>query len=416
MAQLSPSFLFQALLEGGGVNIFIPKGARLYHVQFRVRDRSRPTGWRQVLRSCGTEALTAAKDRAAEIFVDEAARGKQPVQTAPTNPAMDIKTPPVVHDPAIEEIIVHHKTWMDSALPGEARPLPSTSHNYYLRLRQLCRLLDVDTVGKLAIAAKGLNHTRLRVTEANFVPLVRGAAGVFRRACMEYYALQGLHFTAPLKSGPKIRINEFNNPPTAEQLERLKKAAERELKIDHEREYFAFNMVLNAGCRAQEAAHVRWMDIGPSGIRVTADAGRCEALPERERYRPKSGQNRTIPVDPEILAELERYRKKPHEFVIPLTKAPRHKGYVPKKRCQVVFRRLAKWLRQKLAELIPEYKTPNHWLRKVFGSVVAMEVDIPTAGEYLGHAKGSAVTAQTYVALLKRPAIRIGIALTEHIG
>jgi len=413
MARLSPSFLFQTLLEGGGVNIFVPKGARFYHVQFRIRDRSRHTGWRQVLRSCGTEALTAAKDRAAEIFLEEAGRGRQRAQTTAANPAADVKIASVAHDPAIEEIIALHKTWMDSALPGEARPLASTAHNYYLRLRQLCRLLEVDTVGHLAVAAKGLNHTRLGVKEGNFVPLVRGAAGVFRRACMEYYELQGLHFTAPLKSGPKIRVNEFTNPPTAEQLQRLKKAAERELKIDHEREYLAFTMMLNAGCRAQEAAHIRWMDIGPWGIRVTAEAGRCDALPERERYRPKSGQNRTIPVDPEVLAKLERYRKKPGEFVVPLTKAPRHKGYVPKKRCQVVFRRLAKWLRKKLAELIPEYKTPNHWLRKVFGSVVAMEVDVPTAGEYLGHAKGSAVTAQTYIALLQRPAVRIGLALPE---
>lgn len=414
MPRVSHAFLVGTHLEGGGVNIFVPKGQRLYHVQFRVRDRARPKGWRQVLRSCGTESLTAAKDRAAAIFVEEAAGRKTPIPTQEAG--MKAEPKPLATDPTITEVIGHHKVWMASAIPGEKRPLLSTANTYYQRLQQLCRLLKVETVGQLAVTVMGLTPTRLGVSEENFVPLLRGAAGVFRRACMEYYASQGLHFAVPLKSGPKIRINEFVTPPSAEQLEELKSAAETELKADFPREYLAFKLILNAGCRAQEAAHVRWVDVSPFGIRVTAEAGHCRALPERERYGPKNGQNRTIPVDPAILAELEQFRGPPMDFVIRLMKAPRHDGYVPKIRCQVVFRRLAKWLRVKLAEIAPDYKNPNHWLRKVFASVVTMEAGIETAGEYLGHAKGSPVTPQTYAALLKRPAIRIGMKLPEHVG
>lgn len=397
------------------MNVFIPRGARLYHVQFRVRDRTRPTGWRQVLRSCGTDSCSTAKSRAAEIFVEEASRGKKGISritgaAEPDRPSNQEASSSVA-DPYIADVIALHELWMKSAIPGERRPSISTARNYRRRLAQLCRMLQVETVGQLAAGVKGLTPTRLGVSEANFIPLVRGAAGVFRRNCMEHYAAQGLHFAAPLKSGPKIRVNEFVSPPTAEQLEALKKAAGLELKPAHVREYLAFLVILHAGCRAQEATHLRWSDVVPLGIRVAVEAGSCTALPDRERYQPKSGQSRTIPVDPDILAELNQYRQKPSEFVIPLRKSPRWEGYVPKNRCQPVLRRLASWLRAKLTEF--EIKHPNHWMRKVFGSVVAKELGIPHAGEYLGHAKGSPVTAQTYVALLSRPAVRIGFALPD---
>lgn len=419
MAHISSSFLFETHLEGGRVNLFIPKlGTRFYHVQFRIRDMNRQSGWRQVLRSCGTSDYADAKVRAAEIFIEEAARGKKNPEVSLQQATAKVDTPPVVTDPGIDEVIAHHKVWMASVIPGEKRPSLSTARTYHQRLQQLCRLLEVETVGQLAQAVKGLTPTQLGVSEENFVPLMRGAAGVFRRKCMAYYAEQGVRFDTPLNSGPTVRVNEFMTPPSAEQLERLKEAARNELKPGSPREYLAFTLLLNAGLRAQEAAHVRWMDVGPTGIRVSSDAGRCQALPERERYAPKTRKDRIVPVDPAILEELDVYRRSPPDYVLPLTKAQRHEGYVPRLRVQVIYRNLAQWLRRKLPESLSEVKNPNHWLRKVFGSVVALEADIPTAGDYLGHAKGSPVTAQTYVALLRRPAFRIGMALEplRHLG
>ena len=67
-----------------------------------------------------------------------------------------------------------------------------------------------------------------------------------------------------------------------------------------------------------------------------------------------------------------------------------------KKRCIGPSRRLAKWLRLKLeAEGI---KKPNHWLRKVFGSFVAVEHGMLASSRALGHST-IVVTEKVYVGL-----------------
>ena len=240
------------------MNVYRPKGRRIYHVYFRVRDRQRASGWRQVFRSCETESYTEATERAARILAEEIEAKNSPTPVSPEATAK----PAINSDPTIEEVIALHRQWIAEAAPGETRPSLSTAHNYHLRLRQLCRILGVETTAELKEAVKGLTHDMLDVTPENFVPLMRNAAGIFRRACMRYYVDKGVTFEPPLTSGPPVIERPFTAIPTFQQLH-LIRARMRERAIQNPRDYLLFLLVLDAGLRVQEATHVQWRHVLP---------------------------------------------------------------------------------------------------------------------------------------------------------
>jgi hypothetical protein len=96
-------------MEGGGVNVFKPKGQENYHVFFRHFGR-------QVSRSCGTTEYVAAKARAAAIFAEEIGRPKKEAEQA-----------------TIKEILVHLKSLPHPALPLAVLPeisLDEAVHRY----------------------------------------------------------------------------------------------------------------------------------------------------------------------------------------------------------------------------------------------------------------------------------------------
>lgn len=389
------------------MNLFIPKGQRYYHAFFRVRDRSKQSGWRQVLRSCQTVDFNQAQQTAARIFLDEVAKGNAADQ-GPSSTAVDPCS--VDENPSIEALIALHQQWMDSASPGERRPSQATAHNYHLRIRQLTRLLSVKTISELSEEMKGLTPSKLGVTDENFVPLIRNAAGIFRSQCMNYYREHGIVFAPPFKSGPRVRVRQFIRPPTSAQLERLKCAAETELRPNFVRDYLLFLLILHAGCRAQEGTHVQWRHVVDGGVWIHEESGSCSALQSKQRWQPKTGKNRFVPLPDDVIATLNQFRGLPRDFVVHDGLGPgKIPGYTPRVRASRVCRRLSKWIRSTLAELLENERNPQHWARKVFGSVVADVAGVPTAGEYLGHVPGSPVTAQTYVGILRRNAISIAI-------
>jgi integrase len=187
---------------------------------------------------------------------------------------------------------------------------------------------------------------------------------------------------------PKVPEREPFEAPSIEQIGTLVRQAEGELRLEDSNCYLLFLLALGAGLRVQEATHVKWMDITQDGIRVRSD----------KDHTTKTKRGRRVRVGPGLLSKLEEYRgdHEPDDWVIPNLKTPRV-GRHPRKRAITTAKRLAKWLRTKLRSL--GLKNPSHWLRKVFGSVVARDYGMHAASRYLGHSTIE-VTEKVYVGLL----------------
>jgi integrase len=405
MANLLQDY-FEILGLEGGMNVTKRDGGDVYYVQFRLREPG-TVKRKQFMLSCRTKDHEEAKLRAAEIFTETIAQyralrstkslalpiGSPEVSLAATAVALPtIKEAPVPFedDPTIPEICELYERWMNSALPGEKRPSPETARNYGRRLTQLTERLKAPTVSVLRAKMKGLKREMLgpRMTEGNFVALLRGAAGLFWPKPMRFYREQGVRFDTPFPFLPTVPEREPFEAPSIEQIKTLIYQAETELRPKDTNCYLLFLLALGAGLRVQEATHVKWMDITQDGIRVRSD----------NDHTTKTKKGRRVRVGPELLSRFEEYRQNhdPFEWVIPDLRAPRAGGR-RKKRSIATARRLAAWLRTKLRSL--GLKNPAHWLRKVFGSVVARDYGMHAASRYLGHSTIE-VTEKVYVGLL----------------
>jgi integrase len=401
MARLTAHQFLDHLGLEGAMTVFIPKGRTLYYVYFRVRLPGTIVT-RQFARSCGTDNLEDAKARAAEIFAEEYIKIRTAFKGAKTgvdgssipNPSNGSKSSeslpavssPAKTDPTIEEITLLYDKWIAAATPGQERPQPQTVKTNKNRLRQLARLVKAETVSELRASMNGLTWDKIVKTEANFVSLLRSAAGPFWLKVMNYYKTQGIDFETPFPTLPKVLKRRFFDAPSVEQILRLKALADKELKPNDVYCYLLFLLALGAGLRLQEAAHVRWEDITPNRIQVRNDSV----------HRTKTNEDRKIKLGAGLLAMIEEYRRFPLDWVIPDERRSKS-GKCPKRRCISTARRLAKWLRIKLEE--DKLMNPTHWLRKVFGSVVAQEYGMLAASRYLGHSSIE-VTEAVYVGLL----------------
>jgi integrase len=214
---------------------------------------------------------------------------------------------PIAYDPLIEEVLIRYDEYMASATPGEKRPDPTTAHAYKTRLRNLMRRLKVETVGELRAAMKGLTPEKLGVTPENFVSLLRSAAGPFWPKVLKWYRANGLEFETPFPTVPAVLDREFFEAPTEEQVERLDELAIKELKPFDEQSYVLFMLALGVGLRLQEAAHLRWENVGVGTIEVRSDS----------IHRTKSRKSRTLRINAELMARINEYRRFPQDWVIP---------------------------------------------------------------------------------------------------
>lgn len=400
MARLASSEIVKTLgLESRHMNITRLPGRSFYQVLFRLRVPG-TTVYKQVNRSCGTDNLAEAKARAALIFAEEIARTRQskssdfpipsPSPAPVSSPSAGLsKVPPAKptsQNPTVGEIIGHYREWIASAVPGEERPRPETAKMYTNRLLQLARLLRVGTVAELRAAMKGLTAQKIGTSQENFVPLIRSAAGPFRRKAMDYYASQGIVFETPFPAVPAVIKKPPFEAPSEEQIAELFAAAVEELKPHDTQCFLLFALMLGAGLRQQEATHVRWENINQTGIFVRNDA----------IHSTKTNQPRPVRLHSTFLAMLEGYRRLPTEWVVADRRRPRS-GRKPKRRAMCTVRRLAKWIRSKLVTV--GMKNPNHWLRKVFGSVVVSDSGMFVASKFLGHASIT-TTEDIYAGLL----------------
>lgn len=368
------------------MTVFIPEGRTQYYVFFRIRDPNKEVS-RQVNRSCGTSIYAEAVAKAAGIFAEEVGRSRGLVR--PMAPAAPGTASSVVQksDPSIDEILRLYDEWLRSARPGEHRPLMASAQTSKNRLRQLCRLLEVCTVGELSAAMVGLTPEKIGVTPGNFIPLLRNAAGPFRLAVMRFYAERGLSFATPFPVLPAVQRRARFAPPTAEFINKLKLEAEEELLGDP-RVYLLYLLAFGAGLRVQEATHVWWEDVVADGIWVRNDI----------IHRTKSNRDRFIPVGSGLIAKLNRHRRTPNDWVIADgAGGGRNPDKIAKKRGERAAYHLAQWLQKKLGPCAG--RNPVHYLRKVFGSVVARDHGIYTASRFLGHSSIK-VTEEVYVGLI----------------
>jgi len=329
---------------------------------------------------CDDPLKEVAIARAAQIVLEICRGSAVPAALEPRPKPMTPKT-----DAGLEFAIQLYCEWLQSPMaPCDChRPRERTARGYINRLRQLAGRLEVATVRELREKAVAIRMTAaaLGMTEEHYVPMVRGAAGVFGRLALKYFETQGLKIHNPLLGyiPGVIRAKPFV-APSREKIAGLAAAARDELCDDHPREYLLFLLTLMAGLRVQEAAFVRWQDILPTSVRVASTSDHLN----------KANRTRDIPVSQKLLDELERHRASPQAYVIPdgsEPPTPARRG-VPDVRCSRAARRLAKWLRAQGVAA----RNPIHWLRKVFGSRVTEQHDLHTASKWLGH--GSITTTE----------------------
>jgi integrase len=362
----------------GGVTVFIPKGRTFYYVFFR--HRRHPYN-----RSCGTAVYADAVVRAGQIVAEIVMPTPKEAISDPLKGPIE-PTRPRGLEIGVEELLGFFDEWIRLAKPGQKRPSPETAANYRRRLRQLCRLLKAYTVAEISLKLAGFNPELAGMSDSNFFTMLRNAAAVFGEAPMKFYATKDTAFESPFEGCvPAMPEQAAFQAPTEKFMDHLKASAIAELKGKCPREWFLFLLTLGAGLRIQEATHLTWGDVRPSGIDVRST----------KSHRTKSGRSRFIPVGPFLLKELEPHRSLPLNWVVADGNGNVNEKKVARIRCSRAIRRLSKWLK---AHGISA-RNQNHYLRKTFGSFVAQEHGVLAASRFLGHSS-IRVTEKVYVGLV----------------
>lgn len=266
-----------------------------------------------------------------------------------------------------------------------------------IRLDKLTPKRIQATLDKRIAAAKGnpLTERRARIT----------AASTLRQAKALIAPSRKLPFEAMPNPFAGVKI-EVGTPPryvstvTAGGLLRDAKA---QLARKHPEAYKAFLLALGAGLRCAEIDNLQWQQIDAKAntVRVMTTATFAAKTDSSERE---------VFVDPGLIAELDRYRRKATSlYVLESEREPNANSAVTFYRAETTFDALIKWLR---AHGINTNK-PIHTLRKEFGSLICEAADIYTASRQLGHSS-IAVTAAYYTENRRRVAPQIGAMLNPQ--
>lgn len=263
---------------------------------------------------------------------------------------------------------------------GSNKPQASSARKYEGCLRRVCALVGAKDIPSLAKAATTMTAGNLGVTESNFTSLVRQAAGMFNREFLKWAESVGKRLSNPFAGCvPPVPLQkQFIAPPTAKILA-LNAAAELGLARN---ELLLFKLCLGAGLRIGEATHLTWANVLERSIFVESTSMR----------KTKSGKSREIPVSSTLLQFLELHRGLPNHYVVADEAPPKESKYGrPLRRCDRAVKRLSKWLKH---HGVTDPR-PQHWLRKVFASVVTDQHGIHVASRWLGHSS-IAITERVY--------------------
>jgi integrase len=257
-------------------------------------------------------------------------------------------------------------------------------------LKRIARDLGARTVdglvGRIAEWRSGQSKSQHSISTD-----LRSGAAVFTPKAMKYYADAGMTVVNPF-AGIHVQQSEikpFEGYPI-ESVRKLIAAAKDELKGKDDAAYVVFLLALCAGLRAQEAAWVQRAHIRTNGIFVESDP---------EAHVTKNTKSRFIPLSASLVGELQSIGGE-GLFLLADDERPNGKKEVGHKRGYRVLKRLSAWLKTKGIT----HGRPVHFLRKVFGSVVATRHGLFAARDYLGHSS-VLVTEKHYAALLEKPVV-----------
>jgi len=161
--------------------------------------------------------------------------------------------------------------------------------------------------------------------------------------------------------------------------------------------YLLFLLELGLGLRRNEADKAQWDWILPS-----IDERHIIEVRETPYFIPKNRQRRVIPIPPQILVEITKFRRNDDPFIVPgrppkiyrREDAPTNIDY----RCDDSHRALVEWLKMNGVQA----SMPCHRLRKEFGSAVATTFGLFAAQRMLGHSSPN-VTEAHYAGLTQLP-------------
>jgi integrase len=287
----------------------------------------------------------------------------------------------------LEEFCELYRTW---ATTKEVPLRRLTAMKSISTLRRIARELGVSSldqlVGRIPEWRAGQTNSPASVSTD-----LRSGAAMFTAEAMKYYEAANWTVINPFAGirAPQPEIKPFEGYPL-ESIRRLIADAKIELKGKDDPAYAVFLLALCAGLRAQEAAWVQRSHLRPNGVFVESDP---------EAHVTKNTKSRFVPLPPSVVAELQAIGGE-GPFFLADAERPNGNKKVGHKRGYRVLKRLSVWLASKGIT----YERPIHFLRKVFGSVVATRHGLFAARDYLGH--GSVVvTERHYAALLEKPVV-----------
>ncbi len=280
------------------------------------------------------------------------------------------------------------------------RPLsPFTIGKNICTFRRLAREMETDSVEAMVGKVKEWRAAAMTTkSPISIATDLRSAACVFTEEAKRYYVESGWAMVDPFDGVkvPQFEIKPFEGYPIHE-VQRLIGQAKEALKPVDQPAYAVFIMGLCAGMRAQEAAWAQWSHLRPNGIVVDNDP---------TMHTTKSRRTRFVPLPPSVIRELCGLdRKEP--FIMADAERPNGRKKVGRKRGYRVLKRLSAWLRTQ--GIMANH--PIHYLRKIFGSVVATRHGLFAAREYLGHSS-VVVTEKHYAALLEKPVVDLMAEVT----
>jgi integrase/recombinase XerD len=239
-----------------------------------------------------------------------------------------------------------------------------------LRSRRAASLLDLDL--------RAVDAYRQARALAGAAPKTIYTETVVLRQLVNFALARGLVERDPLRGLKILEPRPTPQPCWApEEVERVLAAAPPGYVL-------AWTVLADAGLRSAELAHLTWQDVdlGRNVLHVRA----------KEGWRPKTGDQRAVPMTPRVRALLES-APRPGRWVVTAPRSPRH----PRGDGQVSGRRMLKALKRVLARLGLEGHL--HTFRHAFISR-ALTAGVPEAivREWVGHVDRDVMKLYTHIA------------------
>lgn len=277
----------------------------------------------------------------------------------------------------IAELIAEYENFA-----GKKGLAPLTMQQNVNALKRFARAISADYVHELSVDAFLQTEYAKKLKSQSRAANMRQIMSIFSKDALAYYRSKGFVVEAPEAQRVFWRAKPVAPfiAPSREDVLKLMRSAESAFLPQKSGMWLLFMLALQAGLRQGEAIHLKWADVREDGLIIRSD----------EMHRTKSGRTRFVPVAEIVLEQIGKHRKGDDDYVVCGDR-------------QRTAKALAPWLRE---HGINDRK-PLHYLRKLYGSLVATEHGLYTAKEYLGHSSVT-VTESYYADLLHKKTVQWG--------